>query len=526
MRLLRSVVIALCLAVAAALLPLVPAGAHGSLALIPQLTCVRETGPTTFEAHFVARNDEATPLVVGFGSNNIVMPAPFFRGQPENFAVGETPWVTPSIPKTDYLEWTLGDVTLRAEWTAAPRCLDEEAVDEQPTIVGDLQAGRTIAIAGERPVLNQQRYDVTFTWQTACNTGSPVTVGSARSYSLTNADVGAWIRGRVRYEDPATGDGVTLETPCSGPVVAAAVVVSPPVSMSTAHVVGTATVGETLTLAGGSWSGAISESVRWESCDARTCTTVGSAPSYQLTVADVGRTVRAVVTGWNAGGSSQVTTAAVGPVASGAVAPQPTAVAHVVGTPQTGTTLSLAGGSWSGTAPLDEAVLWESCTTDRCTRVGIGPTYVPVEADLGRTIRAVVQATNAAGSASVTTPPTGPVVAPPPAVLTLSPGRVFLGMVAVGTLGEEHPIRIRNTGGSPLTINGVELRGNHREDFRMSADCPKGTVLAPGESCRLSVQMKPSAPTPRTALLVVTSTAPGGPKTVALTGRGIRRHRA
>ena len=71
-----------------------------------------------------------------------------------------------------------------------------------------------------------------------------------------------------------------------------------------------------LSLSAATWAGTtpIVESVGWEVCDAATCVPAGSGPAYTPDADDVGRSVRAVVTGTNRFGSASASTAAVGPV--------------------------------------------------------------------------------------------------------------------------------------------------------------------------------------------------------------------
>ncbi|HEV2071433.1 MAG TPA: hypothetical protein VGR26_16720, partial [Acidimicrobiales bacterium] len=79
-------------------------------------------------------------------------------------------------------------------------------------------------------------------------------------------------------------------------------------------------------------------------------------------------------------------------------------------------------GTWSGSQPIDFAYQWRRTPAAGGVASDIvgatGRTYVPVAADAGSTIHVVVTATNAAGSATATSPPTAQVTAPasPPTV--------------------------------------------------------------------------------------------------------------
>jgi phosphatidylinositol-3-phosphatase len=96
-------------------------------------------------------------------------------------------------------------------------------------------------------------------------------------------------------------------------------------------------------------------------------------------------------------------------------APTNTAPPVVSGTAQVGQTLSATTGSWSGTQPLAYAYQWR-----RCDSAGAGcgdiagattATYTVVSADVGSTIRVVVTASNAFGSAPATSGATAVVTA-------------------------------------------------------------------------------------------------------------------
>src|SRR5205085_4553686 len=85
---------------------------------------------------------------------------------------------------------------------------------------------------------------------------------------------------------------------------------TPPSNTSPPSISGTARKGERLHAQPGSWSGSqpIHFSFRWQRCNANggSCSNIGGATDndYTLTSADVGNTVRVVVTARNSAGSS------------------------------------------------------------------------------------------------------------------------------------------------------------------------------------------------------------------------------
>ena len=158
---------------------------------------------------------------------------------------------------------------------------------------------------------------------------------------------------------------------------------------------------------------------QWQDCDSTgaNCTNIGGATSssYTLTIADVGHTIRAVVTASNAAGSastSSVQTAMVTGVPP--APPSNTALPQVSGTTTQGGTLTTTTGSWSG-SPTAFTYAWQDCNSSggSCTiiRGASSNTYTLGSGDVGLTIRVVVTASNAGGSASATSAQTATVAA-------------------------------------------------------------------------------------------------------------------
>ncbi len=178
---------------------------------------------------------------------------------------------------------------------------------------------------------------------------------------------------------------------------------SPPV------VTGVAQEGRTLTLQSGTWSGAnpILFDYQWRRCDSTgaSCTAIAGATSqtYTLTTADVGATIRALVTATNAEGSG---TALSDPTAvvSGAGAPYPTTAPAISGNARQGSTLSASNGSWSGSGSLSYRYQWQRCNASGsgCSAIdgATSSSHQLVAADVGATVRVEVTATNSSGSTS------------------------------------------------------------------------------------------------------------------------------
>lgn len=179
---------------------------------------------------------------------------------------------------------------------------------------------------------------------------------------------------------------------------------------------GTPSVGQTLTATSGTWAGApATYAYAWERCDAggAACTPLPGAtmPSYVLQPGDSGATVRVSVTAANAVGSATAASAVTALVTAPG-GPASTSPPTISGTATVGQTLAAATGTWTG-SPTSFAFQWQRCNASgaSCTAVAgaTAATYVVGTGDVTFTLRVVVTATNAAGSAAASSAPT-PVV--------------------------------------------------------------------------------------------------------------------
>jgi subtilisin family serine protease len=106
-------------------------------------------------------------------------------------------------------------------------------------------------------------------------------------------------------------------------------------------------------------------------------------------------------------------------------APANTSAPTIAGTPQSEQTLAGGAGVWSGTTPLTFAYQWNRCDAAgvNCSAISsaTATSYLVTSADVAATIRLVVTASNAYGSATSTSTPTAAVTGlttPPPATVT------------------------------------------------------------------------------------------------------------
>jgi hypothetical protein len=191
---------------------------------------------------------------------------------------------------------------------------------------------------------------------------------------------------------------------------------SPPALVSQPTVSGTAQVGKTLTGTQGTWSSSsqIFYAYQWQRFDSNgaNCKAISGATAmtYSPVAADVGFRLRFAVTASNKNGSTTASSAATSAVLAGAAAPTNTSLPTISGTATQGRTLTASPGSWSGTTPISYAYQWLRCDSSGANCAAISgatsQSYLLVSADVGRTMRVKVTASNSAGSASAQSAPT------------------------------------------------------------------------------------------------------------------------
>jgi hypothetical protein len=117
-------------------------------------------------------------------------------------------------------------------------------------------------------------------------------------------------------------------------------------------------------------------------------------------------------------------------------APQNTAPPTITGSPVEGQTLAASTGTWSGDQPITYAYQWQRCDANggACQNISgaTNQNYVVTAADVGRTLRVAVTATNASGSATASSVPTAVVGASGPAgQIRLANGEVSIPVSSV-----------------------------------------------------------------------------------------------
>ena len=192
---------------------------------------------------------------------------------------------------------------------AAPTLVSGKA----PVLSGNAQQNDTLSVTNGTWNNNPTSY--TYVWED-CNTAGTVCApisgaASSSTYTLQSTDVGSTVEVIVTAsnaggENPATSNSTKTVLPAAPAVTGAP------------GIGGTPQQGDTLTASNGSWNNNPTKfTYAWEDCDSSgNCSTISGAAAntYKLATTDVGKLVSVTVTAVNAGGSTPVMSAPVGPV--------------------------------------------------------------------------------------------------------------------------------------------------------------------------------------------------------------------
>ncbi len=205
-------------------------------------------------------------------------------------------------------------------------------------------------------------------------------------------------------------------------VVGVSDAVGAPVNASPPSIAGTAQDGQMLVASKGAWTvqKPVAYAYQWTRCDVsgNECEDIAAATgtSHRLTHEDVGHTLRVAIAATDTTGSTSATSAPTPQVAPLAVAKR--ANPKILGAAEDGQLLTVGDGTWKGTPPLSFAYQWEACDASGsgCSAIAgaNASSYRVASTQIGMRIRAIVTASNAAGSASATSRATKKVKAGPP----------------------------------------------------------------------------------------------------------------
>ncbi|MFC5492738.1 carboxypeptidase regulatory-like domain-containing protein [Nocardioides caricicola] len=309
--------------------------------------------------------------------------------------------------KLDPSDADLVSVALDQHVTGIDATLQSDAPTNvtRPAVQGSTVVGSTLSATNGQ--WNHEPSFFEYQWQ-RCSSGTCAPIAGAESdeYISTPDDVGMLLRVTVTATNSIGSTG-SLSTPSD--------VIGAPGSLTQPVVSGTTSTGSTLSVTDGTWSGSpTSFSYQWQRCtSAAACSPIGGAAgsSYVITGADSGFQLRATVTATNAAGSNSRMSTSSGTVGAPGSLTQPV----VSGSSAVGSTLSVSDGTWSG-SPSSFGYQWLRCDggVSSCTPISgaQASSYVSTPSDSGFYLRANVTATNASGSTSRTSGPSGLIGAP------------------------------------------------------------------------------------------------------------------
>ncbi len=322
-----------------------------------------------------------------------------------------------------------------------------------PSIGGKTVEGETLSAAAG--AWSPEPSSLEYQWQ-QCNAAGEecvnVSEATSSTYELAESDVGATVRVAVTASD--RGGSGRAWSPPSRTVVPPA-----PTNVVSPTIAGRAMEGETLQAGPGTWSHEpTAYAYQWESCNGRgeLCASIAGATSseYRIGTGEADHRLRVAVTATNAGGSAQASSLVTSMVEAAEPPTQPpvdTALPAVSGTAEEGRTLTASPGTWTG-SPTSYAYQWQDCNSlgEACSNIAgaTASTRVLTASDVGHTLRVVVTAANAGGTAEAASVATASIVAEPPP----TPAPTNSVLPAVSGTAEEGKTLTASTGtwtGSP-----------------------------------------------------------------------------
>ncbi|MES1193990.1 MAG: hypothetical protein ABUM26_06660, partial [Solirubrobacterales bacterium] len=269
-----------------------------------------------------------------------------------------------------------------------------------PTVAGSPVEGRVLTAASGS--WSPSATSVAYQWQRDTGSGfADISGATGTTYILLGSDIDASFRVHVVATN-AYGSA-QADSAAVGPVID-----GQPANTAVPAVTGSLQGGKPLTVTPGTWyPAATSYAYQWQRNTGSGFADIAGAtnPTYFTAPADVTATIRARVTATNAYGSFSATAAAVGPVTTGA--PVNRVLPIISGAVKRGAPLAVNSGTWTPSGSY--SFQWQRDEGDGFADIAgaTGTSYTPTVDDLGFPLQVVVTATNAFGSATVTTAATG-----------------------------------------------------------------------------------------------------------------------
>ncbi len=303
----------------------------------------------------------------------------------------------------------------------APEAPAAPANTALPTIAGTPVEGSSLtASAGS---WSGSYESIAYQWERCNAAGAECAViggASGRGYTPGAADVGH----ALRVTATASGPGGSTAASSAPTAAITAPLPAAPAVTTAPSISGQAVEGQRLEASSGVWSGSPSSyAYQWQDCTlGLLCQNIPGATQSRYTVAasDVGSAIRVIVDATNAGGSTAAPSALTALVTLPLLPPVATTLPAITGTAVEGQRLEASSGVWTGN-PTSYSYQWQDCTLALlCTNIGGANSarYTGSAGDVGRQLRVVVTATNAAGSTPAASAATATVSAAPPAAPT------------------------------------------------------------------------------------------------------------
>lgn len=210
------------------------------------------------------------------------------------------------------------------------------------------------------------------------------------------------VKVEVDVNDASAPQPVTFYSAFTGKVVTAPAKVT---NSKKPTIVGVPATGVVLSLTKGTWGGNPTFSYSWKRCNSTgsACTSINGADNnktYKVVGADVGKTIRAQVTGVNAWGLPITVQTAATAVAKATMKPVYVTGASITGKHAVGKTLTADKGIWSASPAATFSYKW--FRNGSPISGASSKSYTLKAADKGKTVTCTVKATNSKGSTSKT----------------------------------------------------------------------------------------------------------------------------
>jgi hypothetical protein len=279
-----------------------------------------------------------------------------------------------------------------------------------PKITGRPLAGASLAASTGEWTGSPTSFS--YQWQ-ACEAGGPcidLPEATSATYTLIPPEVGFTVRVLVTATGPGGSQTAASEQ--------TEIVMEPaPENTVIPQITGATLPGSKLSASTGEWTGSpTSFSYQWQSCTTLgACKNLEGATSstYVLATADVGHSVRVLVTATGPGGSQTATSEEAGPVTEPPPPPTVnTALPKISGATSVGSKLSASTGEWSG-SPNAYSYEWQSCSGPAtCAKIkgATSSTYQLTAPDVGQKIRVLVTADGPGGTATAASEQTAVIV--------------------------------------------------------------------------------------------------------------------